>query len=421
MSGQGREHRSEERARSGASRGSEPGAWSEPRPLGSAALVRLVAGREISTRMRDKNFLISSAVLLLLIIGVMVFQIVVNSGGSTTTIGVVGDGRNIEQVLVAQGDLLGTEVEVRELADEAAARRAVDDGDVDAAVVDPEGSAPRLLVERDAGTERDLVQGALTTLSTAEQLQQANVALDPPPQLQVVPLEAGGEDRTQATVVAIIGVGLLYTLLILFGQFVAQGVVEEKSSRVVELLLATMKPWQLLAGKILGLGLLGLAQIVAIAVVGGAGALAFDLVDVPGQVVGTIGSVVAWFVVGYAFYASVFAVAASLVSRQEDLGSVLTPTTILLVGGFIIAIQAAGDPTSTLATVTSYIPGLSPLVMPVRMAAGEAAWWEVGVAVVLMLVAIALIVRLGGRIYAGALLRTSGKIKLREALQAERA
>ncbi|WP_448625522.1 ABC transporter permease [Geodermatophilus sp. URMC 64] len=371
--------------------------------------------------MRDKNFLISSAVLLLLIIGVMVFQIVVNSGGSTTTIGVVGDGRNIEQVLVAQGDLLGTEVEVRELADEAAARRAVDDGDVDAAVVDPEGSAPRLLVERDAGTERDLVQGALTTLSTAEQLQQANVALDPPPQLQVVPLEAGGEDRTQATVVAIIGVGLLYTLLILFGQFVAQGVVEEKSSRVVELLLATMKPWQLLAGKILGLGLLGLAQIVAIAVVGGAGALAFDLVDVPGQVVGTIGSVVAWFVVGYAFYASVFAVAASLVSRQEDLGSVLTPTTILLVGGFIIAIQAAGDPTSTLATVTSYIPGLSPLVMPVRMAAGEAAWWEVGVAVVLMLVAIALIVRLGGRIYAGALLRTSGKIKLREALQAERA
>jgi ABC-2 type transport system permease protein len=394
---------------------------SEPRPLGSAALVRLVAGREISTRLRDKNFLISSAVLLLLIIGVMVFQIVVNSGGSTTTIGVVGGSRNLEQVLVVQGDLLGTDVEVRDLADEAAARRAVDDGDVDAAVVDPEGSAPRLLVERDGGTERDLVQSAVAALSTAEQLQQANVALDPPPQVEVVPMEAGGEDRTQATVVAIIGVGLLYTLLILFGQFVAQGVVEEKSSRVVELLLATMKPWQLLAGKILGLGLLGLAQIVAIAVVGGAGALAFDLVDVPGQVIGTIGSVVAWFVVGYAFYASVFAVAASLVSRQEDLGSVLTPTTILLVAGFIIAIQAAGDPSSTLATVTSYIPGLSPLVMPVRMAAGEAAWWEVGVAVVLMLVAIALIVRLGGRIYAGALLRTGGRIKLREALQAERA
>ena len=67
------------------------------------------------------------------------------------------------------------------------------------------------------------------------------------------------------------------------------------------------------------------------------------------------------------------------------------------------------------------MPGLSPLVMPVRIAAGEAAWWEVVVAVVLMLVAIALIVRLGGRIYAGALLRTGGKIKMREALKAERA
>src|SRR5206468_49175 len=139
----------------------------------------------------------------------------------------------------------------------------------------------------------------------------------------------------ERTVVTLIGVAVLYSLLVLFGQFLAQGVVEEKASRVVELLLATLRPWQLLAGKILGLGLLGLAQIVVIAGVGVAGALAFD-------------------------------------------------------------------------------------VMPVRMAAGEAAAWEVAVAVVLMLVAIALVVRLGGRIYAGALLRTGGKIKLREALAAER-
>jgi ABC-2 type transport system permease protein len=277
------------------------------------------------------------------------------------------------------------------------------------------------VVEQAGSSEQSLIESSIAAVSTAEQLAAANVQLQPPPHVDVVELQSSGEDRTQATVVAIVGVGLLYFLLILFGQFVAQGVVEEKSSRVVELLLATMRPWQLLAGKILGLGILGLVQIVALAVVGTVGALAFDVVDVPGQVIGTVVSVVLWFVIGYALYASIFAVAASLVSRQEDLGSVLTPTTILLVVGFIIAIQAAGDPTSTLATVTSFIPGLSPLVMPVRMAAGEAAWWEVVVAVVLMLVAIALIVRLGGRIYAGALLRTGGKIKMREALQAERA
>jgi ABC-2 type transport system permease protein len=197
-------------------------------------------------------------------------------------------------------------------------------------------------------------------------------------------------------------------------------VVEEKATRVVELLLSTMKPWQLLAGKVIGLGLLGLAQIVAIAVVGVAGALVFDLVSLPGQLIGTVLSVVAWFVLGYAFYASLFAAAASLVSRQEDLAGVITPLSMLLVVGFFVALQAASDPTGSLATITSFVPGLSPLVMPVRMAAGGAAWWEVGVAVVLMLLATALVVRLGGRIYAGALLRTSGKTKLREALRAER-
>jgi ABC-2 type transport system permease protein len=126
-------------------------------------------------------------------------------------------------------------------------------------------------------------------------------------------------------------------------------------------------------------------------------------------------------VLGYAFYAAVFAAMASLVSRQEDLATVVMPTSLLLVAGFVVAIQAASDPGGRVAEVTSFVPGLSPLVMPVRMAAGQAAVWEVALAVVLMLAAVALVVRLGGRIYAGALLRTGGKIKIREALAAERA
>jgi len=165
---------------------------------------------------------------------------------------------------------------------------------------------------------------------------------------------------------------------------------------------------------------LGLAQMVVIGVVGVVGALAFDVVDLPGQLISTVLTVIAWFVLGYAFYASVFAAAAALVSRQEDLGSVITPASILLVVGFLVAIQAAQDPGSTLATVTSYVPGLSPMVMPVRQAAGEAVWWQVAVSVALMLLAIAVIVRIGGRVYAGALLRTGGKVKFREALKAER-
>jgi ABC-2 type transport system permease protein len=390
-----------------------------PKDLGSAALVRLVAAREISARVRDKNFIISSAVIILVLVGLLAFQVAANSGTEETRIGVVGGDPGLEQALVAQGDALEVDVTVVGLADVAAARTAVDDEEVDGALLT--GGEPELLVRQSAsGSVQAVVQGAVGQLAVAEQLAEAGISGLDVPEVAVTALDPDAAADGQRVVVAIIGTAVLYSLLILFGQFVAQGVVEEKSSRVVELLLATMKPWQLLAGKILGLGVLGLAQILLIAVVGVVGALAFDIVDIPGDLVGTAVAVVAWFVLGYAFYAAIFAVAASLVSRQEDLGTVLTPTTLVLVAAFIVGLQGAANPDGTLAVVTSFVPGLSPLVMPVRQAAGEVALWEIGLSVVIAIAAVALVVRLGGRVYAGALLRTSGKTKLREALRAER-
>ena len=388
----------------------------ERRRPSSAALVRLVATREASTRLRDKNFIIGSVVMVVLLLGLVGIQVVSGSGEDRARVGVVGEAGPLGSALRAQGEVLGVDVTVVPLDDDRAARAAVEDEDVDAALVGPGAERPELLMRESDGRLEALVGGAVTSAAVGEQLAEAGVQLRVP-ELTVTTTDQDAAEG-QAAIAALVGVGMLYGLLILFAQFVAQGVVEEKSSRVVELLLATMKPWQLLAGKIIGLGLLGLGQIVAIAVLGVGGALAVDLVDVPGDLIGTVTSVVAWFVLGYAFYASLFAAAASLVSRQEDLGSVLTPTSMLLIVAFIIAIQASADPGGTLATVTSYVPGISPMVMPVRTAAGEAATWEVGLAVLLMLVAIAVVVRVGGRVYAGALLRTSGKTKIREALRA---
>jgi ABC-2 type transport system permease protein len=383
---------------------------SEPRTPGSAALVRLVAAREVSSRIRDKNFVLSSAVILLLLLGTMVFQVVISSGEATSRVAVAADDGRLGPAIEAQGEAVGVDVEVVDVPDEPAARDAVEAEEVDAALVDGTGPAPELLlVDRDPALEA-VVGGAVSGLAVSDRLLEAGVDLQSLPEVAVTPVGDAGEDDGQRVFVAIMGVVVLYGLLILFAQFVAQGVVEEKASRVVELLLATMRPWQLLAGKILVIGAVGVT-----------GALAFDLVDVPGELIGTVATVVAWFVLGYAFYACVFAVAASLVSRQEDLGSVLTPASLLLIVGFLVSVQAAGDPAGTLATVASFVPGLSPLVMPVRQAAGEAAGWEVALAVVLMLGAIGLAVRLGGRVYAGALLRTSGRTKVREALRAERA
>jgi ABC-2 type transport system permease protein len=397
------------------------GRVSEPRNLGTVSLIRLVAAREISARIRDKNFIISSVVILVVLVGVLGLQVALSSGNQTTRIGVVGDSATLPQALEAQGTAIGVDVTVVDLDDEAAGRAAIKDGDVDGVLL-ADADPPELLVEQSADSAlRTVVQGAVAQLSLGDQLTAAGIARLEVPEVTVRALDPNADADGQRVAMAIIGVGVLYSLLILFGQFVAQGVVEEKSSRVVELLLATMRPWQLLAGKILGLGLLGLAQIVVIAAVGVGGALAFDIVDIPGDLIGTAVSVVAWFVVGYAFYAAIFAVAASLVARQEDLVTVIMPTTLVLVAAFVVGVQAASAPDGTLARVTSFVPGLSPLVMPVRQAAGSVAAWEIALAVVLMLAAIALVVRLGGRIYAGALLRTSGRTKLREALAAERA
>lgn len=392
---------------------------SEPGDLSSGSLVRLVAAREVGERIRDKNFIISSVFILVILIGVLGLQVALGASDDRTRVGVVGDVAQLQPALEAQGTAIDAVVEVVELDDEAAARAAIEDGDVDGVLLT---DGPELLVEQQAGgTLLTVVQGAVSQLAVDQQLSDAGIAGLDVPEVAVQPLDPGADEDGQRVVIAIIGVSVLYSLIILFGQFVAQGVVEEKASRVVELLLATMKPWQLLAGKILGLGLLGLAQIVVIAAVGVGGALAFDLVDIPGELVGTAVSVVAWFVLGYAFYAAIFAVAASLVSRQEDLGTVIMPTTLVLVAALVVGIQAAAAPDGTLATITSYVPGLSPVVMPVRQAAGEVAAWEIGLSVLLMLLAIGLVVRLGGRIYSGALLRTGGKLKMREALAAERA
>ena len=239
----------------------------EPRELSSATLVRLVAGREISARLRDKNFIISSIVIVVVLLGVLGLQVALNSGNDVTRVGVVGEQGGLAAGLEAQASALDQSVEVTTCEDEEQARTAIENEDVDGAVLD--GDPPRLLVQDSpSGTLQALVQGAVAQLAVTQQLADAGVTELDVPQVTVTALEPDADTNGQRVVVAIIGVGMLYGLLILFGQFVAQGVVEGKASRVVELLLATMKPWQLLAGKIVGLGLLGLAQIVVIAVAG---------------------------------------------------------------------------------------------------------------------------------------------------------
>jgi ABC-2 type transport system permease protein len=211
---------------------------------------------------------------------------------------------------------------------------------------------------------------------------------------------------------------LLFISLMTAGQLVAQGVVEEKSSRVVELLLATVRPWQLMAGKVLGIGVIGLIQVVLVVGAGSGTALALGLVDASSIDLGATALwVVIWFVIGFTMYALALGALAALVSRQEDVGSVTAPVLTLMMIPYIIGVSIAPwDPTNPLVVWLSYVPFCSPLLMPMRIALGEVEVWEVALALGLSLALIPVLVWLAGRIYSNAVVRSGGRIKLKDAL-----
>jgi ABC-2 type transport system permease protein len=240
------------------------------------------------------------------------------------------------------------------------------------------------------------------------------------PPLAITGLDPPDPDSDARRSAAFFGVLLLYFQLIGYGVWVALGVVEEKSSRVVELLLATLRPWQLLTGKVIGIGLLGLGQLVLTGLVGIAAALGTGAIDVPTGIAGVAGQVIIWFLLGFAFYACLYAALAALVSRQEEVQNVTAPLTILLVGSFFLAISVLNSPDSGLARVTSIVPPFSTMVMPIRWAAGDVPLWEVGVSMLLMVLVVVALIRVAGRIYAGAVLRSGPRVRIKDALAAAR-
>jgi ABC-2 type transport system permease protein len=211
---------------------------------------------------------------------------------------------------------------------------------------------------------------------------------------------------------------LLYLQLIVYGLAVASGVVEEKASRVVEVLLAAIPPRALLAGKIAGVGAVGLLQMLVVTGVGLALAAASGAIELEGGQAGTLAVVLIWFLLGYLVWAALFAMAGAIVSRQEDLQSSTTVLTVLLVVSYLIAFPALDDPGSALAVAGSIIPLSSPIIMPSLVALGEASVAEVVASLALFGVAIAVLVPIGARIYENAVLRMGKPLKLREAWNA---
>jgi ABC-2 type transport system permease protein len=395
------------------------------REISVSRTVWLVARRELNTRLRTKSFLIGTAVSLAVLIGFVLMQSTLFAGDSASRVGLSGQATAITGQLTAEAGTRGITVRTTAVNDLAAGEAMVADGELDV-LVSGAPSALRVLV-RDT-LDEDL-RKALNTL-VQEQVLRAQLAavedLDPDQVLATVAdatvdvhaLGSPDPNHDQRLAVALVIVAMLYMALLLYGTMVAQGVVEEKSSRVVEILLATVRPWQLLLGKVIGLGLVGLAQFALIGTVGLVLAAATDVLTITGAATSTLLWGLVWYLLGYLFYATVFASAGSLVSRQEETQAVLLPVTMVLVLAFVLGFGLLSRaPGGTATTVLSLLPPFSPILMPGRIALDAVPGWQIALAAALTLLSVAGLAWLGGRVYSGAILRTGPRLKLREALR----
>ena len=380
----------------------------------------LVTRRELTQRIREKSFLVSTIISIVIIGVVALLPTFLGDGPDELAVGAVGAdpqalARALEQTTEGSDDL---RIEARSLDSEADARRRVGDGTLDAALV----GRSHVIVDEELSPE---LRAALQT--TAQQRQVLNAFEDAgappaealealePPRVEVEALNPPSPHRDDRRTVATIGAFLLFGQIFGYSFWVSMGVVEEKSSRVVEVLLAKIRPSQLLAGKVIGIGVLGLIQLAAIAIFGIAIALITDVIEIPPGTIGTIGLVFLYFIVGYAFYSCAFAVAGAIVSRQEELQSTTAPLSLMLYASFFLAFFALNNPDSVMSRVASFFPASAPLTMPQRVAYGSASALEAVLSIALSIGVTALLIPLAARLYSGAILRMGAQVKLKEA------
>jgi ABC-2 type transport system permease protein len=375
----------------------------------------LVARRDFWVRLRDRGFLISTAITLVILSALVVIRASTGVGSPSYDLGIVGSP-GVGDLVTQLGETANVRVHVRPFSDASTARSALRNGAVDAVLegdrleglhAPPPDVLLRVVDFAVIGARvRDAVQGS--GLSEAQR-----GALVAP--VAVGALEPGDPNAGSNATIAIVMLLLLYGQLFGYGVWVASGVIEEKSSRVVEILLSSIRPRQLLAGKILGIGALGLLQLAAIGTVTATLASLTGAISIPAHAFATIGIALLWFVFGFGFYASLFAVAGALVSRMEELQNAMVPINLTILGSFFVSIGAVSSPDATLSRIASLVPFSSALAMPVRIAVGSASLPEAMLSLAILAGSIAALVPLAGRLYAGAVLRIGARVKLGDA------
>lgn len=395
------------------------------------SLIRTIASREIWVKLHDKGFIASTIFFLLIIVGATVIPIMISQQSHDYRLAVVGDQATAVVTTAAglhtsasSGDVPKVTLTASSAADRAAAEALLRGGKADAALV-ADGTSLTLIgkdavpddlviLVKAAAAQTDVSRVAAEAGLSSDQVRQL-VAPTPPK----VDLLNAHPDRAVPPILLVMIFGFLFYFAVLtFGISIAQSVVEEKQSRVVELLVAAVPVRWLLAGKVLGNTVLAVAQVTLIVGVGLAGAALAGQSALISQVAGASVWFLVFFLLGFLMLACLWAVAGSLASRVEDLQS----TTMLMQATVMVPFFASIFVTEPgrVQEVLSYIPFTAVLLMPARVINGTAASWEPWVAAGIVLATAALFVVLGARLYEGSVLHTSNRTRLVQAWRSAR-
>jgi ABC-2 type transport system permease protein len=390
----------------------------------------LVAGRELKQRGTSKAYLFTSLITIVFVLGLIIVPGLFGDSTETYKVGSVGLGNDqiIETAVVfgTAEDEPGAEpsvaIEVTKFDDRSSAEDSLSAGDVDAVLVD----GTEIVVQRESGFfgtggPTGLLQQAAGAIAletiAAENGQAATQVIevltsDP---LEVTSLSETSAETNGSEIVAYFGLLLLYMAIILYGTWILTGVTEEKSNRVVEVLVSTIRPWQLLAGKIVGIGILAIGQFAVTIAVAYVALSTAGSVDLPEVSASALLNLVVWFILGFLLYATLFGAAGSLVSRVEEAQNAAMPLTLFSVGGFFAGFAVLANPEGAVAVITTLFPLTAPFVVPIRVSLEAIPFWQYGLAILLTVATLYLAIRIAGRIYAGGLLRFGSRTKLREA------
>lgn len=386
--------------------------------------TRLVVKREVAERLRSRLIWVMTALTTVFVVAIIVIPAVVRQPAKPTVVGLVdSSAQALGPALRTTAKTAKVDIRVVNVANSAMARSEVKNGSLDIALSVGSDSAvaevkqtlsPAMaaLLEAtvDKGHQRRVLGEAGVPLSTV-------LAASAPVPFSTTALEPPPSDRAARDIAALAAGFLLYLSLGLYAAAVANSVAQEKTSRTAEVLLAAVRPSQLLNGKVLGIGVCGLGQL-GIAVTAGLIAnAAVQRAEIPSTIWLLLPAILLWFVLGFALYSFAYAAAGAMVARQEEVQFVTLPIGMPLIVGFLLTYAAIASPDAWWIRVLSFLPPLAPILMPARLALGHVAAWEMPVAILVTVASVYGMARLAARIYAGAIVRGGARLSWSTALR----